>query len=390
LSRRGFALRLAACAIAAAALGQSATAGEKEDLDALRARLERLREGVAQTEGTQAEARDQLRGSERAISEANRKLRALGANRAALQKESGALVRQNLALQADIASRQEHLGRLLTQRYLNGEQSYVKLLFSGEDPGRVARELYYSSYVSRAQAELIRVLRNSLARQREVEIHVREKAFELAAIETELRRERGALLARKNERRKVFARVSEQLRVQRRQVKHLERDESRLSQLVEELAKLIASSPLLRNDKVPERDGRERVLAGLKGSLRLPIKGVLANRFGAQRSNGGPAWKGLFIRSPSGQDVRAVASGRVVFSDWLRGFGNLLIIDHGQDYLTIYGNNESVLKQVGDIVHTGDTVATVGSSGGNMESGLYFEIRHKGKAFDPLRWVSLK
>jgi septal ring factor EnvC (AmiA/AmiB activator) len=88
--------------------------------------------------------------------------------------------------------------------------------------------------------------------------------------------------------------------------------------------------------------------------------------------------------------VRAVAPGRVVFADWLRGFGNLLIIDHGKSYLTIYGNNESVLKQVGDTVSTGDAVATVGASGGNMESGLYFEIRHEGKAFDPMRWVSLK
>jgi septal ring factor EnvC (AmiA/AmiB activator) len=390
LSRQRSAVRLAICLIAAATLGTPALAGEKEELDALRAQLERLRAGVAQTEGTQAEARDQLRESERAISEANRKLRALAESRAAAQKESAALVQQNVALQADIASRQENLGRLLTLRYLNGEQNYVKLLFSGEDPGRVARELYYSTYISRAQAEFIRGLRSSLARQRTLETHVREKAIELAGIELELRRERGALLAQKNERSRVLARVSEQLRGQRRQVKHLERDESRLSRLVEELAKLIASTPLLRNDKVPERNGQERVLAGLKGSLRLPIKGVVANRFGAQRSNGGPAWKGLFIRSPSGQEVRAVASGRVVFSDWLRGFGNLLIIDHGQDYLTIYGNNESVLKQVGDIVHTGDAVATVGSSGGNMESGLYFEIRHKGKAFDPLRWVSLK
>lgn len=383
-------MRLATSVILVAAVGARALAAEKEELDALRARLERLREGVAQTEGTQAEARDQLRASERAISEANRKLRVLGASRAAAQKESAALVGQNRALQADIASRQDNLGRLLSLRYLNGEQNYLKLVFSGEDPGRVARELYYSTYISRAQAEFIRALRSSLARQRELEGRAREKNVELAAIETELRRERGALLAQKAARRKVLARVSVQLLEQRRQVKQLERDESRLSRLVEELAKLIAASPLPHNDKVPEPGGREGILARMKGKLRLPIKGVLANRFGAQRSNGGPVWKGLFIRSPPGQEVRAVASGRVVFSDWLRGFGNLLIIDHGDDYLTIYGNNESVLKQVGDTVRTGDAVATVGSSGGNMESGLYFEIRHKGKPFDPLRWVSLK
>jgi murein hydrolase activator len=141
---------------------------------------------------------------------------------------------------------------------------------------------------------------------------------------------------------------------------------------------------------VPEAGGPENLFVGLKTGLRLPIKGELANRFGSQRSNGGPPWKGLFIRSPAGQEVRTVASGRVVFADWLRGFGNLLIIDHGQGYLTIYGNNESVLKQAGDVVHTGEVVATVGASGGNMESGLYFEIRHEGKAFNPMRWVSLK
>jgi septal ring factor EnvC (AmiA/AmiB activator) len=188
----------------------------------------------------------------------------------------------------------------------------------------------------------------------------------------------------------VVARISAQLRDQRRQVKYLERDESRLSRLVEELSKVIAATALPRNDKVPEAGGVEGLFAGMKGRLRLPIRGELANRFGAQRSSGGPTWKGLFIRSAAGQEVRAVASGRVVFSDWLRGFGNLLIIDHGQGYLTIYGYNESVLKQVGDAVRGGDAVATVGTSGGNTESGLYFEIRHKGKPFDPMRWVSLK
>jgi septal ring factor EnvC (AmiA/AmiB activator) len=88
--------------------------------------------------------------------------------------------------------------------------------------------------------------------------------------------------------------------------------------------------------------------------------------------------------------VRAVAAGRVVFAEWMRGFGNLMIIDHGQSYLTIYGNNEALLKQVGDAVTAGDAIATVGNSGGNPDSGLYFEIRHQGQAFDPLRWVSLK
>jgi len=116
----------------------------------------------------------------------------------------------------------------------------------------------------------------------------------------------------------------------------------------------------------------------------------LVSRFGAQRSEGPAGTKGVFIRAPEGQPVLAVAAGQVVFADWMRGYGNLLIVDHGEAYLSIYANNESLLKQTGDPVAAGETLATVGASGGNEQSGLYFELRHLGKAFDPLRWVVLK
>jgi septal ring factor EnvC (AmiA/AmiB activator) len=365
--------------------------GDAEKLNALRSRIDGLRAKIAESEESRSEVRDQLRDSERTISEANRALRVLATRRSAADEELKSLSRRSQSLESEIALRRETLGRLLTLRYLNGEQTGVKLLFSGEEPGRIARELHYYSYVSRAQSDFIGELRANLLRLKELEARTRGRNAEIAAIESARRAERAALLREQAEHRKVLARVSNQLLEQRRQVKHLERDESRLSRLVDELRKLLASAaPGLRNDKVPEASGADKSFAGLKSGLRLPIKGELANRFGAQRSGGGPSWKGLFIRSPAGQEVRAVAPGRVVFADWLRGFGNLLIIDHGKSYLTIYGNNESVLKQVGDTVSTGDAVATVGASGGNMESGLYFEIRHEGKAFDPMRWVSLK
>jgi len=189
----------------------------------------------------------------------------------------------------------------------------------------------------------------------------------------------------------VLARLATQIRSQRREIKSLQRDEARLSRLVEELAKVISPNRTgRRNEKLPEPERDAGVFASLKGKLRLPTRGELINRFGTPRSDSGLSWKGLFIHGANGQEVRAVADGRVVFAEWMRGFGNLMIIDHGQSYLTIYGNNEALLKQVGDAVRSGDAVATVGNSGGNPDSGLYFEIRHQGKAFDPLRWVSLK
>ena len=382
--------RFWAVLLLAPALALAQGTKESQQLDALRERIDELRAKISESEESRTEAREELRESERAISEANRALRALADRRAVAQTQLAALTRRARELEDEIASRRENLGRLLTSRYLDGEQSALKLLFSGEDPGRIARELYYYGHVSRAQAEFIRELGSILEQLRKLEAGAREKSAELAAIESAARKERSALLKEQAERRGVLERVSVQLREQRRQVKQLERDESRLSRLVEELGRVIAATPLPRNDKVPEPGGAEGPLAGLKRGLRLPIKGELTNRFGAQRASGGPPWKGLFIRSPSGQEVRAVAPGRIVFSDWLRGFGNLLIIDHGLSYLTIYGNNESVLKQVGELVHTGEAVATVGASGGNTESGLYFEIRHEGKAFDPMRWVSLK
>ncbi len=114
------------------------------------------------------------------------------------------------------------------------------------------------------------------------------------------------------------------------------------------------------------------------------------NRFGGQREDSGLSWKGLFISAKPGREVKAVAGGRVVYADWLRGFGNLLILDHGDGYMSLYGNNESLLKQVGEETRTGDTIAATGNSGGNPDSGLYFELRFQGKPFDPIPWITLK
>ena len=125
----------------------------------------------------------------------------------------------------------------------------------------------------------------------------------------------------------------------------------------------------------------------LKGRLKLPVTGELTNRFGGQRADTGTAWKGLFIRASTGSSVKALGPGSVVFADWLRGFGNLLIIDHGDGYMSLYGNNEAVLKQEGEQVTAGEIIATVGNSGGNPESGLYFEVRYHSRPIDPLQWV---
>jgi septal ring factor EnvC (AmiA/AmiB activator) len=218
---------------------------------------------------------------------------------------------------------------------------------------------------------------------------------DLAAIETRIRGDRELLLKERRDHRRLLERIAGEIRNAKKRIQMLLADESRLTRLVEEIGKVLVARPgagYARVTAVPEAGSRgsTATFSTLKGSLRLPVRGELAGRFGTQRPEGGISAKGLFIRAPEGEPVRAVGTGRVVYSDWMRGFGNLLIVDHGQSYLSIYANNESLLKQVGENVTAGETLATTGASGGNEETGLYFELRHLGRAFDPLRWVKLK
>ena len=368
-----------------------AHSADKTELDALHGRIEALKQDLTGAEENRSEASDALRASERGVSEANRALHNIGLQQRALRADLIRVGKQSRALETGIAAQQTQLGQLLAMRYASGQQDYLRLVLSGRDPNQTARDLHYYSYVSRAQADLIHALRNSLAGLAQLAREVGDKGAKLAELESQQREGRKELLAQQAERRRVLARLATQIRTQRREIKSLQRDEARLSRLIEQLGKVISpDAGGRRNDKLPEPDRDAGTFAALKGKLRLPARGELINRFGSPRSDSGLSWKGLFIRSPSGQEVRAVAAGRVVFAEWIRGFGNLMIVDHGESYLTIYGNNEALLKLVGDSVRTGDAVATVGNSGGNSDSGLYFEIRHRGKAFDPLRWVSLK
>jgi len=377
------------------ATGPAVAAGEKEELERLRARIEQAKRELAAAEGAHAEVSDELRASESVISEANRALRELGAKLGDARAELRRLGTETRAARGELDARESQLAALVRARYIAGDRGVAKLLLSGEDPNQVARSLAYHAFISQAQAGLIRDLRGQLARLAALEQRSRETAAELAALERQAQAERARVVAQAAERRAVLARISGDIGKQRRKIETLGRDEQRLARLVDRLARALRPTPppqgaaRPRNEQVPEAASRGD-FAGSKGRLRLPVRGELAGRFGTPRQGSSLTWKGLLIRAPEGEEVRAVADGRVVFAEWMRGFGNLLILDHGGGYLTIYGNNESVLRQVGDAVHTGDVVATVGATGGAETSGLYFEMRYQGKPFDPLSWVTLK
>lgn len=375
---------------------------EKEELRQLRSRIESLQEELADTEESKSGAAGALREAEQAISAANRKLMTLAREQHEANGKLSQLKTQSGRVAEDIQAQQLQLGKLLYRQYLDGgsKKEYLSLLLNQHDPNEIARDLHYYGYLSRARMEEIDALRANLQRLDALAGQSREKTAEITAIQAKQAEHKKHLERKKTERAELLAQISLQADQQRLEINKLKRDEDRLARLVDKIAKMLAqkkrSSPRgsgsgsLSNERLPDASTHGSPFSSLKGRLSLPVRGELANRFGSPRADGGITWKGLFIRSAMGGEVKAIAGGRVVFADWLRGFGNLMIVDHGSSYMSLYGNNETVHKKVGDSVRGGDTIATVGNSGGNPESGLYFELRHQGKPFDPLNWVRIK
>jgi murein hydrolase activator len=401
----------------AAAPARSATqaAGAKEELQQLRGRIEALQKKLADAETSRNEAADALRESEQAISEANRELAELDQSSRAVSQRAQALNADMRKTTETLAAHQKEFARLLHMQHVQhggGPPDALRLLLSGENPNDIARNLHYLSYVSQARGDAIRNIRESQARLKSLGDETAKKARELAAIGAAQLNQRARLESEKRKRAEVVTRLSREIGRQRQEIGAMRGNEARLTHLIEQLAKVIVRPPAAPREKVaaprPRNEKMERVernernesvpeptipssvaqaFSRLRGRLALPVRGELSGRFGSPRSDGGLTWKGVFVAAKPGEAVKAVAAGRVVYADWLRGFGNLLIVDHGEGYMSLYGYNETLLKRIGDEILGGDTVATVGNSGGNGDSGLYFELRHQGKPFDPLSWV---
>jgi septal ring factor EnvC (AmiA/AmiB activator) len=367
-------------------------ATREEDLAALRSRIGTLQAELDEKESSRRESRSALRASETAISRMNRDLRALDAQARDAQAQVKAIGERRRAAEARLGHGQAALGRMLAASYLAGAPGVLRLLLSGDDPHDVARQLHYASIVSAATARAVASQRAALADLESLRRGAIEQSARLEAIERGQREERKLMLDGRRERQRVLDGIAGDLRLARREIRVLQADEARLSRVVTEIARVLNTRPGAGHrpgavERVPEPGATSGPFSRLRGKLRLPVRGELIGRFGAQHGETPGTRKGVFIRSSEGESVRAVAAGSVVYADWMRGFGNLLIVDHGESYLSIYANNESLLKQAGEAVAAGDPLATVGSSGGNDQTGLYFELRHLGKAFDPLRWV---
>jgi septal ring factor EnvC (AmiA/AmiB activator) len=391
-----------ACAAGAASPAAKAE-GAREELRELKSRIEAIQKRIAAAEESKSEAADALQASERAISDANRAVSELDERSRNANTRVAELKREIGRAHAEVDKQRSALARLLYQQYVAGRPEALAVLLNGRDPNAAARELQYLSWIGRARSELIAKLTANVSRLEQLAAEAGSKAVELAAITAEHARQRQKLEQEKRARAQVLVRISRAIEQQRREIGTLRRDEARLARLIEQLGKLVARAPRprtapeprvspgprLHNDRLPEPvPGPEVAFAQLRGRLSLPVRGELANRFGSPRQDGGLVWRGLFIAARAGEEVRAIAAGRVVYADWLRGFGNLLIIDHGDSYMSLYGYNETLYKQVGDAARAGERIAAVGNSGGHGDSGLYFEMRHEGRPFDPMTWVT--
>jgi septal ring factor EnvC (AmiA/AmiB activator) len=434
------ALLLAGSALPGAVSAQSAgeITARRSDLDDLKRRIRELQRDMAQTAASRSTLVTALSEAEREVSRLERRLRLIASELARAEQQLKQLEVEQQGLEVRIAARQGELADWLRRHYMQGAAEGVAPLLSAQDPNQIARDARYLEYLGRARLALIEGLRVDLQDKnaRATEIAARRQL--LRVLEAEQRRERNALESVHEQRRQALATISQQLQAQREAVGELRQDEQRLAQVVDMLAQraralaarraaeeraaaqraadmraaaqraaaagylkapevaavteapvVVAAAPAPAPVRAAEPTPTGVRFGQLRGQLRVPVRGELGGRFGAQRARGGPTWKGIFIRAANGSEVRAVAAGEVVFSDWLRGYGNLLIIDHGDDYLSVYGNNDALLKEVGDAVRGGEVVASVGVGGSAAESGLYLEIRHQGRPLDPSQWVRL-
>ncbi len=414
-------------------LANRRSAVERQRAD-LRARTQTLQKELDAREAVRKEAADALKVSEVAISQTTRQLNELATQLKKARIELEALKNQTQSQQGILVQRREELSDQLRRQYASGLSPWAALL-SGDDPQELSRNLSYLDYISQARAKKVAELKIEIERLAQLEARLDVRQKEVAQLVEKTTQQRSVLESQQKERATVLARIEGQIQAQRSEAVRLGQDDQRLGGLIDrlgeqiqeakkaeearlveqtkqaeqakreeqakqaELARRTEEQQIERARKIAlEQELKESALAseaaatpklgeGLKKGLRWPLRGTVMARFGTYRPEGG-IWRGVLIKARDGTPVHAVGGGTVVYSNWLRGFGNLLIVDHGEQYLSVYAYNQSLLKQVGDSVRAGDPLALAGSTGGQVDSALYFEIRHRGAAVDPLAFLS--
>ncbi|AOY90383.1 peptidase M23 [Marinobacter salinus] len=348
-------------------------------IESLKERIEDIDEWLADAEEDRSALERQLAAAERTISRLTRERRSLRARAREQQQRLGELEQEEQTLTRTLDRQRESLKRQIRAAWMEGDAPAVKVLLNEIDPDKVARTMTYYEYLSRDTVERLEAFRKSLQDLKKARAEVQATRAELARTEVDVAKRQEQLANSRKERQQTLAALKSDILNRRGEREDLESDRKRLEKLLKDVQQAIASIPS-PNESKPFRSLRDK--------LPWPARGKVLSGFGDRYAEGKLRRNGLLIRTDEDAEVKAIHYGRVVFANWLRGFGLITIIDHGDGYMTLYGHSSSLFTSPGDWVTAGEPIALAGRTGGTDDPALYFEVRHNGKPDNPRRWLS--
>lgn len=378
--------RLSALFAAGCLLFLSATAGfsandpevTEQQLEALKSSISKLQHWLDSAKDKRSHIQSDLKKSELQISQTARKIKAVAGDIQQAQSKLKTLQSQRKTLLAARKQQEQYIARQIRAAYGIGRQEYLKVLLNQEQPDQLARALRYYDYFNQARAGQIEQYSATLQQLRVNEQAINQETTALQLSKQQLEQKRSALRDNKQKRQKILLRLEGTIKNKDQELEKLLANRKQLEQLLDAVEQTIAEL------KLPETAAP---INQLKGRLPWPTKGKIVRRFGSTDRLARTRWNGMLIAASEGREVTAIHHGRVVFADWLRGFGLLIIIDHGHGYMSLYGHNQTLYRSPGDWVNPNEVIASVGNSGGQKQAGLYFEIRKDGKPQNPQQWI---
>ncbi len=348
-------------------------------MEELQRTIQQLQQELKKTQGSRDELKEQLESSESDIGELLKKIERIESDLKEKNQDLQSLKQERNELDQSRMAQQQAVSEQVRAAYQLGRQSQIKLLLNQENPQRVSRLLRYYDYWLEARTDKIERYLDTLAELDRIEPRIVQKTAELARNRDQLQAQHERLAERQETRRETLAALNQRINSTGQELNDLQKDRERLQALLDEMVAAVADLEL---------PGGDTPFSQRKGRLPWPAQGTLQHRFGSAQLDGQITRNGIVIDASEGEPVLAVHHGRVVFSDYFRGHGLLLIVDHGEGYMSLYAHNQSLYKETGEWVSAGETIASVGSSGGQVQAGLYFEIRHRGKPTNPMPWLA--
>ncbi len=349
---------------------------KKKQLVLLRERVKSVEKSISLTQQSKTKEERELRQIERQLSASSQKIQSLNDKLAQANKKIKALKNEQTLLTDGITAQKLLLAEQLKSAYLMGKQQRVKMLLNQQQPDRMSRVLKYYDYFNQARIDNVEALEADIQQLLIVEDNLEAEKRQLASLIAAKQVENKTLASSKKRRKSILATLSKQIKSSTQELAELKENEKRLTELIASIRQAINDIPLLTQQNKPFKN--------LKGKLSWPIKGSIRKKFGSARKSG--RYDGVVIAASEGTVIRSISHGRVVYADWLRGYGLLIIVDHGANYMSLYAFNEGLYKEVGDWVEVGEAIGTVGVSGGQQKAGLYFSIRKNGKPVNPIHW----